>query len=460
MFCVLLVFPNQLYEHEIYEKVIKSEKIDAIYICEDPIYFYDPIHRPVRPNKIKIAYMRACMRFFYEKISKLHNHVKYFDYAYMMAYNYSFVPKNSHVICFDVTDHGLQKKLENVIHRTIESPNFILQHSDMATYRQQHPHSSRHESFYKFVKNKLDIFTDIPNMDKYNRKPILNKFVLQQEQSYKTKSTSRYFEEAMTYAKKDIFASHHGSPTLVHLYPISSQQAYESFHRFLDINLEKFGTYQDAILQEQYKLHHSFISAALNIGLLDPRNLVKIFLEHIKKSKKELPLNSIEGFIRQLIGWREYMRYLYVYDYDVMIKSNLPKNRKMIPQSWYTATTNIYPLDNEIKKALKYGYAHHIIRLMVFLNLAIICGYHPSSIYAWFMEVVSIDAYDWVMIPNIYAMGYFYSKAMSRPYLSTSNYIVKMSDYKKDGLWDKQWDNIYHIFVSSKPHEYVFYYKR
>ena len=107
-------------------------------------------------------------------------------------------------------------------------------------------------------------------------------------------------------------------------------------------------------------------------------------------------------------------------------------------------------IDTEIKKAINYGYAHHIIRLMVFLNFLILSEINPNDIYKWFMEIVSIDAYDWVMIPNIYSMGYFSSIGMKRPYLSSSNYILKMSNYKKNGKWELLWNSLFRNFVKSR----------
>jgi deoxyribodipyrimidine photolyase-related protein len=156
------------------------------------------------------------------------------------------------------------------------------------------------------------------------------------------------------------------------------------------------------------------------------------------------------------------MQSLYIHHHESLITSNTPKNYNKFrdPAVWYTGETGILPIDEEIKKAQKYGYSHHIVRLMILLNFFILCELHPYEIYKWFMEVVSIDAYSWVMESNIYAMGYFNPKVMTKPYLSTSNYVLKMTNYKRDGHWDKLWDALYHDFVSTKPKEYTFFYKR
>lgn len=184
----------------------------------------------------------------------------------------------------------------------------------------------------------------------------------------------------------------------------------------------------------------------LNNGLIVPMELIRI----IKKYEKKIDIKNYEGFLRQIIGWREYMRYLYLYRYDEIIKSNSFNNNKSLTKDWYTGMTGNLVIDSEIKKAITYGYSHHIVRLMVFLSFMIMNEIKPEDIYKWFMEVVSIDAYDWVMVSNIYCMGYFSKIGMRRPYLSSSNYLLKMSNYKKDGKWNLTWDNSFRTFVKSK----------
>ena len=469
-----LVLPHQLYDNLSSEELLQGETQTLIFI-EEPMLFYDPIKRPIKPNKIKIAYMRACMRYMYDNIQipKPNNTKKvYKSYNDVIGNTkYSFLEKYTSITMYDPTDIPLLAKYKEIckklgIHlEVIESPNFLMSKTDMQEYTSSTKGiSTRHSGYYNFVKAKLGILKDIPNMDKYNREAlgkVKNDNIIKPN-----KQNKAYYEEAIQYTNTH-FKDHIGSLSTLqnlYMYPISHKEAYQHFQVFLKDKLPNFGKYQDAISKENITLYHSCISAALNIGLLDPQRLVDMTMKYYDKNKKAIPINSLEGFIRQLIGWREYMRYLYVYHRDDMINSNIPKNTQTFTKSqnkaWYTGATGIYPLDNEIKKAISTGYAHHIVRLMVFLNFFILSGYHPYVIYKWFMEVVSIDAYDWVMVPNVYAMGYFYNKAMTRPYLSKSTYIAKMSDYKKDGKWDVTWDMMYDKFIREKPREYVFWYKR
>ena len=137
---------------------------------------------------------------------------------------------------------------------------------------------------------------------------------------------------------------------------------------------------------------------------------------------------------------------LYQLAYDELISSNVFGNNKKLNKKWYTGELGIEPIDNTIKKAFKTGYLHHIERLMVMLNFMVLARIKPQEIYNWFMEF-SCDSYDWVMIGNIYGMGYFNTNTMRKPYLSSSSYIVNMSNYKKDGKWDKIWDSLFYYFL-------------
>jgi deoxyribodipyrimidine photolyase-related protein len=160
-----------------------------------------------------------------------------------------------------------------------------------------------------------------------------------------------------------------------------------------------------------------------------------------------VPINSVEGFIRQIIGWREYMRMMYEARGTEMRTSNHWEHTQKISEKWYTGTTGLDPVDDVIRKASDTAYAHHIERLMVVGNSMFLCGIHPDEVYRWFMEYF-IDAYDWVMVPNVYAMSQNTADGIitTKPYISGSNYIKKMSHYP-DGEWNEIWDALYWDFL-------------
>jgi deoxyribodipyrimidine photolyase-related protein len=160
-----------------------------------------------------------------------------------------------------------------------------------------------------------------------------------------------------------------------------------------------------------------------------------------------VPLASLEGFIRQIIGWREFMRGVYVAKGRQQRTRNVWGFTRKIPQSFYDGTTGIPPIDDTIRKVLDTGYCHHIERLMVLGNVMLLSEFDPDDVYRWFMELF-IDAYDWVMVPNVYGMSQFADGGIlsTKPYISGSNYLMKMGDYPKGG-WQTTWDALFWRFL-------------
>jgi deoxyribodipyrimidine photolyase-related protein len=163
--------------------------------------------------------------------------------------------------------------------------------------------------------------------------------------------------------------------------------------------------------------------------------------------KNEIPLNSVEGFIRQIIGWREFIRAVYELKGIEQRTKNYWNFKRKIPVSFWKGETGIEPLDITIKKVIDTGYCHHIERLMVIGNFMVLCEFDPDEVYRWFMELF-IDAYDWVMVPNVYGMSQFADGGLmsTKPYISGSNYLMKMSNYKK-GDWQLIWDGLFWRFM-------------
>ena len=159
-------------------------------------------------------------------------------------------------------------------------------------------------------------------------------------------------------------------------------------------------------------------------------------------------LNSLEGFIRQVIGWREFIRGTYHLKGEEERESNFFNHQNKLTEAWYTGETGIPPLDKAIKDCLAYGYTHHIPRLMIISNLMTLSRIHPEEIYKWFMEMF-IDSSEWVMVPNVFGMGTFADGGIfaTKPYSCGSNYLLKMSNYKK-GPWCDVVDGLYWQFMS------------
>lgn len=211
-------------------------------------------------------------------------------------------------------------------------------------------------------------------------------------------------------------------------YPVNHAQAQALWAHFLDFGLAAFGDYQDAMACGEPYLFHARISAALNIGLLDVRQLCADIEAAYRQGR--VPLNAAEGFIRQLIGWREYVRGIYWLRMPEYAELNAFGNRRALPGFYWTGETGMRCMAQAIGQTLELGYAHHIQRLMVTGNFALLAGIAPKAICEWYLAVY-LDAFDWVELPNTLGMvmhaddGYLGSK----PYCASGRYIQRMSDY-------------------------------
>jgi deoxyribodipyrimidine photolyase-related protein len=222
--------------------------------------------------------------------------------------------------------------------------------------------------------------------------------------------------------------------------------------KFLHERLVGFGDYEDAMVRSERYLHHSVLTPMLNTGLLTPEQVVSRTLEHA--GERDIPLNDLEGFIRQIIGWREFIRGVYQKCGRRQRTKNYWGFSRKIPPAFWTGDTGIVPIDDVIRKVLNSGYAHHIERLMVLGNFFLLCEFDPDEVYQWFMALF-IDAYDWVMVPNVYGMTQFADGGLmtTKPYISGSNYILKMSDWKEAPIpgvgygWTEVWDALFWRFM-------------
>jgi len=228
-------------------------------------------------------------------------------------------------------------------------------------------------------------------------------------------------------------------------YPTNFAEAGAWLDAFLKTRLEKFGMYEDALVSGEGILFHSVLTPMLNIGLLTPKEIITKTLDHA--ALNDIPLNSLEGFIRQIMGWREFIRIVYEREGRTQRTKNYWGFTRNIPASFWKGETGILPIDITIKKTLKTAYNHHIERLMVLGNFMLLCEFDPNEVHRWFMEMY-IDAYDWVMVPNVYGMTQFADGGLmtTKPYISGSNYLMKMGDFPK-GDWQPIWDGLFWRFM-------------
>lgn len=423
---VVVIFPNQLFEKHPCLEEKKAEEIE-VYLVEEKRYFTD-----FNFHKKKLILHRASMKAYEEYLSKIGYRVRYIEYGR----EWRDEVRGCMVHIADPCDHKLSRSLpeETLLY---DSPAFIG--GDLKKKKKY-----LMGNYYKEQRRRLHILVE-------DGKPVGGKWSFDRENRrrlpkgyscpYITTYESEYVEEATEYIEKH-FPLNPGE-TGSFTYPVTFGDARRWLDEFIEKRLPLFGDYEDAIGESEEFLYHSILSPLLNSGLLTPAEVVERVVE-----ARDIPLNSREGFIRQVIGWREFIRQIYLLEGERERNSNYFENTRKLPKSFYTGTTGIPPVDNVIKKVLKNAYSHHIERLMVLGNYMLLKEYHPDEIYRWFMEMY-IDAYDWVMVPNLYGMSQFADGGIfaTKPYISSSNYILKMSDFKK-GTWCEEWNKLYWGFLA------------
>ena len=306
------------------------------------------------------------------------------------------------------------------------------------------------KTFYEEQRRKTGILMDNGpiggkySYDSENRKKL--------PKNYEAKPLPKIEEdEILQQVKKDVdkhFKNHLGT-TKNFNYPTTRKQSLAWLDTFFQERFQDFGPYQDAIEPDKVYLNHSIISPMMNMGLLTPKEVIHKALEQYEKDNAKL--NSVEGFIRQIMGWREFMKGVYE---TTNLRLNHFNHKRKMKQSWYDATTGLKPLDDSIKKARDHGYVHHIERLMILSNIMLLSNIHPDEVHKWFMEHF-VDSTEWVMYANVYGMGLYSDggKFSTKPYVASSNYIRKMSHYKK-GEWTDIMDGLYWKFIEENQEEF------
>ncbi len=287
--------------------------------------------------------------------------------------------------------------------------------------------------------------------DAENRKKFPDNGLLPQ---YNFPAENKYVQEARQYVQKH-FAGNYGAIhcTLQHrpaCYPTTFEEAEQWLDDFLENRFSHFGVYEDAIVHHENILYHSLLSPLLNTGLLTPDVVLQKALKAAADYK--IHLHALEGFVRQVMGWREYIHLVYEREGRRQRTQNFWGFGRKIPHIFWSGETGIAPVDDVIKKLLQCGYTHHIERLMIMGNFMLLCEFNPHEVYKWFMEMY-IDSYDWVMVPNTYGLTQFADGGlmMTKPYISGSNYIMKMSNYRK-GTWQPVWDGLFWRFMHVHRH--------
>lgn len=412
-------------------------------------------------HKLKILLFLSSMRSYADNLKK-----NSFKLTYSRIDNADFksdyltkiqkvVKKNKikEISFFEIEDKPFEKKILDFVKNNkiklniVKTPMFLNSRDDFKKYlsKSKKPFMA---VFYKETRKKMNILMNGEDpvggkwsFDEDNRKKL--------PKGTKIPALPKINETSHTKNLKSIieknFSKHPGS-TKNFWFATELKDVMRLLDFFIKEKSNLFGDYEDAVDQSNNILFHSALSPYLNLGIITP----EIILDRILTShkKKKIRINSLEGYIRQLIGWREFMRGIYQnFDNKLETGNFFKHNRKMKP-SWYEGNTGLPPLDYAIKNANNHGWSHHIERLMILSNIMNLCEIKPIYVYRWFMEMFA-DSSDWVMSPNVYGMGLFSDGGIfaTKPYICGSSYFLKMMDFKK-GEWCNIMDGLYWRFIN------------
>ena len=440
-----------IYPHQLFPEHPAVASADICVLIEEPLLFAQ-----YRFHAQKLILHRASMRHYADQLRRKKKTVRYVEAAELQT-TADIAPLLAklgvtHVQLVDPCDDWLRQRLTDALATipiacdVLDDPHFLTSWPTFDEFAAGRSRWLFHD-FYVGQRKRLKLLVDDTSrplggkwsFDAENRKK-LPRDVLIPEMIQPT--PDKHVRDAEAYVRRN-FPNAPGESQPFH-YPVTSGQARVGLRDFLDHRFSQFGEYEDAIHRDETFLFHSVLTPALNIGLISPREVVDAAIARID----DVPFNSLEGFVRQIIGWREYMRGVYRQFGRRQRVGNFWKHTRPIPQALYDGTTGIDPVDAVIHRVLRHAYCHHIERLMILGNFMLLCEIEPDAIYQWFMELF-IDAYDWVMVPNVYGMSQHADGGLitTKPYISGSSYVLRMSNFRK-GPWCQVWDALYWRFIS------------
>ena len=446
---LFIILGNQLFN----PKYLNKYKDHIFFMAEDyGLCTYEKHH------KLKLLLFLSSMRSFRDEIKSKNFKIFYDDINAKFKISYEkklekFIKdkKIREVSFFEIEDKIFEKKILSLLKKLdlkinqINSPMFLTTRNEFKDYLSKYKKPFM-ANFYKIVRTKLNILMNKDgkpkgnkwSYDEDNRKKLPKDIKIPQLSKFKNTEHTDHLKNFIELNFKD-----HPGNTKNFWFPTTRKDALKQFDEFLNQRIKLFGDYEDAVSDKSNTMFHSALSPLINLGLITPEEIVI----RLKEIENKIPINSFEGYIRQIIGWREFMRGIYQNFDDKMDKSNFFNHKRKMKKSWYEGTTGLDPLDFSIKNAERFGWSHHIERLMILSNIMNLCEIHPKQVYKWFMEMF-VDSSDWVMSPNVYGMGLFSDGGIfaTKPYICGSSYFLKMMHFKK-GSWCDVMDGLYWKFI-------------
>lgn len=451
----LVLYPHQLFAPE------HLPQVDTIFLVEDPLLFgMDQDHRQ-KLHKQKLILMRASMRRYAEEVLwGAGQKVEYVELDVFMQTRdlLGKVRKFDHTFMFDPTHEILTAKLLEARRdmgddappiEFLAHPNFYLKEHEIRQYFAER-HTHPFDEFYQWQRERFNILLE-------DYKPIGGAWVLDSGQtklpdqlpSFTAFGDNKWVAEATQFVEQH-FSDNPGNTDF--LWPTSHKEAATWLHDFVEHRLDDYGKHNDQFRSDAPWLYHSALSASLNIGLLSPQQVVNAALK--RHNTNPVPLESLEPFIRNVLGHREFMRGVGVVGGKSVSESNPLKANRHLTPSWYNGTTGIPVFDNLVKKLLNHGYAHNTERLLIAGSLMTVCEINPTDVCRWFRELF-VDTHDWALTPQLYALTQFADNTTLQggPYICTSKTLIDRSNYER-GEWANVWDGLYWRYI--EKHRAVF----
>ena len=423
---------------------LKGAALKNFDLKNDEVIMIESMHEAqyVWTHKAKIVLFLSAMRHFANQLKELHYPLTYIQSSSLSiveALKEKLVKGNySHLIFIEPGEWRLKQQIEelakdlSITLEMREDDHFYCSHQEFVKWASDKK-ELRLEYFYRLMRKTHHILIDSEgnpeggqwNFDQDNRKPYPKKGpgILEEPIFFEPDAIT---QEVIDFVN-ETYANHPGSLEAFQ-WAVTRNQALEALEYFVEYRLRNFGVYQDAMWTDTPFGWHSILSSSLNLKLLNPREVIAAVITAWKKY--DLDLSNIEGFIRQILGWREFVRGMYYLDMPQMAKDNYYDHQRPLPQWYWSGQTNMACMKDAIGQTLKYGYAHHIQRLMVTGNFALLAEILPSAVCDWYLAIY-VDAIEWVELPNTAGMALFANggRFTSKPYVASGAYIKRMSNY-------------------------------
>ena len=434
---LFLLLGNQLFA----PKYLNDFKDHIFYMAED----YD-LCTFEKHHKHKILLFLSSMRSYGDELKSKNFNLIYKDVnkEFKLSYEKKLEKiikekKIKEISFFEIEDKFFERKILNFCKKKslkvnqIKTPMFLINRDKFKNYlsKNKRPFMA---NFYKIVRTKTNLLMNKNGTPKGNKWSFDEDNRKKLPKEIKIPEISKIKETKNTIILKKFIESNfkdHPGDTKSFWFPTTRKDANKWLDEFMKERIKLFGDYEDAVTDKSNTVFHSALSPLINLGLLTPEEII----EKLRKVEGKIPMNSLEGYIRQIIGWREFMRGIYQNFDERLEKTNFFNHKRKMKNNWYKGNTGLPPLDHAISNAVNYGWSHHIERLMILANIMNLCEINPKQVYKWFMEMF-VDSSDWVMAPNVYGMGLFSDGGIfaTKPYICGSSYFLKMMHFKK-GPW-------------------------